>query len=195
MTDWRADVSDRGFAFLHGHSSSAIGDQLGRSSGSELLTPRDGSVADPWSLSGAYGLGAFPWHTDGAISTKPPHWILLRAIRVTQGTCTELLDPEPELRTALRRTVLQARGRAGRIRHLPAAIPHDGGLRLRWDPRICIPKTGISIAEVEQKPPTAVVQWREDLLLIVDNTRLLHRRPPVDGRAVRELERTYVWKY
>jgi hypothetical protein len=56
---------------------------------------------------------AFPWHTDGAIVTKAPRWLLLRAVRVSHPTCTELLDPRPELWAMLRRTVLRATDRAG----------------------------------------------------------------------------------
>jgi alpha-ketoglutarate-dependent taurine dioxygenase len=46
---------------------------------------------------------------------------------------------------------------------------------------------------METHPPSAIIEWRRDRLLVVDNARLLHRRPAVDGLAERLIERTYVW--
>lgn len=186
-------LSSRGYAWLDGATSSAVGAQLGRTGPSEVLAPRERAAADPWSLSGAYGLRAFPWHTDGAIASKPPRWLLLRAVRLSRPTCTELLDPHPELLAVLRRTVLRVTDRAGRVRHLPAAVYERDGWRLRWDPRTCRPRVGIPVEEMEKHPPSATIEWRRDCLLVVDNTRLLHRRPAVDGLAERLIERTYVW--
>jgi alpha-ketoglutarate-dependent taurine dioxygenase len=191
--NWRDALSSRGFAFLDGHSSVALGGELGRASAAELVVPQNRAAADPWSLSGAYGLGGFPWHTDGAISTHPPRWLLLRAVRLSQATCTKLLNPDPSLLAVLRRTVVRAADRTGRVRYLPAAVPEEGRWRLRWDPRTCTPRTGLTVEEMERQPPSATIEWHEGRLLIVDNKRLLHKRPPVDGQACRVLERTYVW--
>jgi hypothetical protein len=78
----------RGYAWLDGATSSAIGTHLGRSGPSEMLAPRERATADPWSLSGAYGLGTFPWHTDGAIASNPP---------TSPGLQDRYLDPfEPD---------------------------------------------------------------------------------------------------
>lgn len=163
----------------------------GRWGSPTLLVAREKVKADAWSLSGAYGLGEFPWHTDGAVSSRPPRWIVLRGLRVPDRTSTEILDPGPSLLAEMRRTVLRAVDRAGRARHLPAAVPDNGRWRIRWDPRTCTPRVGLSLHEVDVQPTTAVVEWREGRVLILDNTRLLHRRPTV--AAGRVLERTYVW--
>ncbi|WP_373319782.1 TauD/TfdA family dioxygenase [Rugosimonospora africana] len=71
----------------------------------------------------------------------------------------------------------------------------NGNSRLRWDPRTCTPRTGLAIKTVEDKPPTAYVEWRPGRLLIIDNFRVLHRRPAVHGQTKRVLERTYVWDH
>jgi alpha-ketoglutarate-dependent taurine dioxygenase len=192
--DWREDVRLRGYAVLDNVSPESLTPQLGRRVGGvETLTPRDRDVAAPWSLSGAYGTGAFPWHTDGAVSTNPPRWILLFGTRVSGRTCTELLDPPPGLQLKLRRTVLRVVDRRGLVRHLPASMPAEDGVRLRWDPRICTPLTGTLLEEVDRHAPSVEVPWRVGRLLVVDNFRLLHRRPTVSGIAERILERTYVW--
>jgi alpha-ketoglutarate-dependent taurine dioxygenase len=40
--------------------------------------------------------------------------------------------------------------------------------------------------------PDEVVEWTEGLVLILDNHRILHRRPEVTMHG-RILERTYIW--
>lgn len=179
-------LASYGFAVI---DSGAVPNISGRWGNPQPIVSReqDGS----WSLSGAYGLGGFPWHTDGAISSRPPRWIVLRALSIPRPTCTELLDPGPSLLSELRRTVLLATDRTGRTRHLPAAIPDYGRWRIRWDPRTCTPRTGLSVDDVNAQRPTVVIEWREGRVLVLDNTRLLHRRPAVT--AGRVLERIYVW--
>lgn len=93
----------------------------------------------------------------------------------------------------MRRTVLRATDRTGRIQYLPAAVPNETGRRFRWDPRTCQPRAGLTVAEMERQLPTTTIQWKQGRLLIIDNARLLHRRPAVSGKAERLLERIYVW--
>ncbi|MFG1858529.1 hypothetical protein ACGFJT_42325 [Actinomadura geliboluensis] len=195
---WREVLGRRGYAVLDDRSVDEIAPALGRLGASVLLMPRDRGQADPWSLSGVYGQDAFPWHTDGAVSTRPPRWLVLRAVRADHAPPTELLAPDPVLLAELRRTVLKVTDRRGRVRHLPAAN-HEVGLdasrhwRLRWDPRTCIPRAGITIEQVAAYDPTAAVHWREGRIAVVDNHRLMHRRPSVTLKDGRILERTYVW--
>ena len=192
--DWVEDVQLRGFAVLDDATPQFVIAQLGQRAGrSEELTPRVREAAAPWSLSGTYGMGSFPWHTDGAVSTDPPRWIVMYAKRISGHTYTELLDPLPSLQLKLRRTVLRVIDNRGRARHLPASLPTKDGLRLRWDPRICTPLTGASLEEVEGHEPSVKVSWVKGRVLILDNFRLLHRRPGMSGVTERVLERTYVW--
>lgn len=197
MQDLSKRLSELGYAALDGQdSTSLIAATLGRAGKSALLTPHDAPEADAWSLSGQYGLGAFPWHTDGAISAKPPDIILLRAIRLSERTSTELLLPTSNFIEALTGTLLRVKNRMGRVRYLPAVVPiADGRKKVRWDPRTCEPITGIAaIDEIEQLPCTVRIDWEEGRLLVIDNRRLLHRRPAVARNSARMLERTYVWE-
>lgn len=97
--------------------------------------------------------------------------------------------------------MLKVTDRRGRVRYLPAAnheLGPDAGRRethwrLRWDPRTCIPRAGITIEQVAAYAPTAAVQWREGRIAVMDNHRLMHRRPSVIREDGRILERTYVW--
>jgi Taurine catabolism dioxygenase TauD, TfdA family len=196
MKQWRERLSELGYVWVDAEDIPLVISAFERVGKPTELTPRSKNEADPWSLSGTYGLGAFPWHTDGAISVHPPHLILLRVIRMSEPSSTDLLDPSPQILTALQSTVLRATDRAGRHRYLPAAMPTNGGRwRVRWDPRTCMPKTGMTIAEMEQQEATTRVEWRTNRFLVIDNLRLLHRRPAVDSHAERSLERTYIWEH
>ena len=186
-------LAAQGYVCIDGKPDAAIAATLGRVGSTSDLLPRDNAEADPWSLSGRYGLAAFPWHTDGAISMRPPRWLALRAVRLSKPTSTHLLEPDSGLLSALRGTVLRVRDRAGRVRHLPAALPDGARWCLRWDPRICSPRGKLSVDEVEAQQPTSVIDWRPNRLLIIDNTRLFHRRPAVDSGSDRLIERTYIW--
>jgi hypothetical protein len=197
VSDLRKQLSELGYVSIDGQDSSFLtASSLGRVGQSVLLSARNEREADPWSLSGKYGLNKFPWHTDGAVSTEAPDIILLRAIRLSDPTFTELLDPPTDLMEALAQTVLRVKNRAGRVRYLPAVVPTKHGQnRIRWDPRTCKPVTGIATTEeVEKINSTARIDWEEGRLLVIDNTRLLHRRPNVAPNSARVLERTYVWE-
>jgi alpha-ketoglutarate-dependent taurine dioxygenase len=166
---------------------------LGRLGKPALLRPTEREEARQWSLSGTFGHDAFPWHTDGAISSFPPRWLVLRPVELSEPTTTELLSPCAELRERLERTVLLAKDRAGRARYLPALTLTKDGYRLRWDVRTCRPRSPAVAREVAAATPTSVITWELDVTLLVDNYKLLHRRPAVTAAAERVLERTYVW--
>lgn len=166
---------------------------LGRPDQPVLLRPTDRDGARRWSLSGTFGHDAFPWHTDGAISSHPPRWLVLRPVRLSEPTATELLSPSAELRERLERTVLLAKDHAGRARYLPALISTKDGHRLRWDPRTCRSRSTAVARDVAAALPTSVVTWELGITLVIDNYKLLHRRPAVTAAAQRLLERTYVW--
>lgn len=188
-----AGVRHRGYAILQDADITDIGASLGRMGQPAALTPKRQDEADSWSHSGIYGLGVFPWHTDGAVSSNPPRWIVLRALETSSTTSTELLQIDSTLLAKLRRTVLRTTERLGRVKYLPAVVPYGDGWRLRWDPRICEPVRGLAVQEVASCEPTARVTWRPGRVLVIDNYRLLHRRPAVSGEERRVLERTYVW--
>jgi hypothetical protein len=194
MPEWRNCLLDIGYTLLEVKDMDSILSALGRVGRPVTLTPRTQRDADPWSLSGVYGFGSFPWHTDGAISTHPPHFILLRALRISEPTHTELLQPSTQVLASLERTVLRTTDRVGRHRYLPAIIPTDlKEVRLRWDPRTCTPKTGMTISQMEEQDPTASVAWDVNRLLVINNLKLLHRRPAINSYSERTLERIYVW--
>lgn len=167
--------------------------RLGRVGQPVLLRPTDRDHARRWSLSGTFGRGTFPWHTDGAISSYPPHWLVLRPVSLSEATATELLNPSADLRDRLGRTVLLAKDCAGRARYLPALISTEAGYRIRWDPRTCRSRSMAVAKDIAEAMPTLVVTWEMGVTLVIDNYKLLHRRPAVSAATQRILERIYVW--
>jgi hypothetical protein len=166
---------------------------LGRLGQPTLLRPTGREVARSWSLSGTFGHDAFPWHTDGAISSHPPRWLVLKAVELSEPTVTELLSPCTKLRERLAQTVLLARDHAGRARYLPALMLTKDGYRIRWDPRTCRPRSTIVAEDMVAAVPTSIITWELGATLVIDNYKLMHRRPAVNANAARLLERTYVW--
>jgi len=190
-----SELSIHGYAVVDGVDPTDVADSLGRAGSGELLVPQEaGSARRSWSLSGVYGLGAFPWHTDAAISVNPPRWLVLTARELSEPTWTEVLRPAENLVSALRRTVLQCTDGKGRTRYLPAAVPESHEwFRIRWDPRTCKPLSDLAVADVEAVTPTARVTWQKDRVLVLDNAIVMHRRPAVPSGTRRSIERVYVW--
>lgn len=188
------ELLSKGFAVLTDGDAAKVAMALGRKGRPELLSPARQNSARPGTLSGDAGYGAFPWHTDGAIALRPPDWLVLRGVNFSTSTCTELAVPSATVVQLLSRTVLRARTPAGAARYLPAYLPRtmDGGPRIRWDESKCPPNRLDVSVRVRSLRPTKSIVWHEGQIVVIDNRRLLHRRPPVqDGR--RTIERTYVW--
>ncbi|WP_157621966.1 TauD/TfdA family dioxygenase [Serinicoccus hydrothermalis] len=165
---------------------------LGTEDHREVLEPKP-TNGRQWSHSDRYGFGAFPWHTDGALTSEPPRWMVLECVMAEESTATELLRPSKELLGRLRRCAMVVRNRTGRVRHLPAVSPTGAGeMRLRWDPRVCEVNDAELPRLIEEQGPSAVCLWKEGRILVVDNWGLLHRRPPVSPAAPRRLVRTYI---
>lgn len=191
QTWWREALEQEGFAVVDGHDElEEISKSLGRSSPVEVLTARASGVG--WSHSDVYGYQQFPWHTDGAVSLDPPRWVVLTAIAVREDTRTEVLRPGPALMKKLRSATLRVRDRRGAVRYLPAAVREAHGHRLRWDPRVALPTRSGLLADVENAAATAHISWTLGRSAIIDNHRILHRRPQVTAGIERTLTRYYI---
>ncbi|GLU91293.1 TauD/TfdA family dioxygenase [Agromyces sp. NBRC 114283] len=166
-------------------------ESLGPRWGATVLEARD--AGDLWSLSGRFGRGSFPWHTDGAVSSRPPRWMVLRCTVDESSTPTEFLSLPADLLPELSRTMVTMTGRDGRKQRFAVATPVGGGAyKIRWDPRIGRVDSGTLEARIEALPVTFRVPWTEGATVIVDNHRLLHRRPEVEAGKRRLLTREYI---
>ena len=159
----------------------------------QRLRPMHASVARGGTHSAKVGLDAFPWHTDGAIALTPPRWMVLKCIEAKRTTATELCRPNANLRRALGQLTLLVRQENGRRAYIPALIRSTGDdYRIRWDPRWKVVGSDAARRAVECATPTDEVSWKPGRILILDNHRILHRRPAVTTPDGRVIERVFL---
>lgn len=169
----------------------ALLESLGTVRAAGILTPKDPADARPRSLSGVYGRGAFPWHTDGAVAADPPRWLGMYS-SASSAVATEILDPSPDLLDTLSRTTVRATDASGQTVMRVAMMNVSENLtRVRWDPRACPSGDPELDALVEAEVATGHATWAGDTWVVIDNFRLLHRRPSAFSDPSRELHRYY----
>lgn len=189
----QADLERDGYLYGDTKSIVALADSFlgARTPGGDLRPNRPDEAQE--THSGVFGLGEFPWHTDGAIALNPPRWVLLHCKLSKAKATTELYRPtEPEIKT-LGALLLRTQNSVGQVRYLPA-ISVVGSLRMmRWDSRAC-PPTNAELANVfDGVAATNSVEWQEGFSLIFDNFKYLHRRSRVTGGRSRHLVREYIY--
>jgi alpha-ketoglutarate-dependent taurine dioxygenase len=173
----------------------------------QLLLPTEAKDALPFSLSAGFGVGSFPWHTDGAHWRHPPRWVVMRlASGGASQTATGLvslaeLGLNEQQRLLLRGAMFViSRGRSAFLRPLLDDITYPGRLVLRLDPRVMRPAHDSSLAAYEMlqraldATQPARVEWRQGHALVVDNWNCAHMREAVrtEERRNRVLERVLV---
>lgn len=169
------------------------------------LSPR--AMATPNTYSGLFGFGLFPYHTDLAHRRVPPRYLMLRCVRGYDDVPTLLVDghaivTEIGSGTIERALVKARRPQLGELRLMRLQQTIDGDRLLRWDQTYLRSASQIgeyAIARVqaalELATPVQVSMTEEGDVLVIDNWRMLHARPPVpEGRRDRKLERVYLGK-
>lgn len=172
----------------------------------DVLTPRTTAQATSRSLSGLYGRGAFPWHTECAHWRTPPHYFVLRLPASGQSD-------RPTLLSDFRALPLDAQHiaelkwhlwvtRGGRGVHLTPLLNDTlvpGEQILRYDMDSLVPAVGsairardiLDVVLAELEP--VEIHWTEGHVLVVDNWRWLHARGEgPDAASLRVLERVLV---
>jgi alpha-ketoglutarate-dependent taurine dioxygenase len=145
---------------------------------------------------------AYPFHSDAAFHSQPPRFLVLYCVDTeTDAAGTDLIDPLPHLNAEQRRILASEPWRivhAGR-RISTRILSDDAGTPcLRWDPmamRPFLPSSAVGRRIIEN----AIAQttkishaWSSSSLLLIDNWRMLHARPPCDDRAKRTLWRVLI---
>jgi alpha-ketoglutarate-dependent taurine dioxygenase len=199
------ELSRDGFLVIDGcdtKTAEELAASLGSAGQWQTLVARRAEDADPWSLSGVYGLGEFPWHTDGVVATSPPRFLGFYCESAARDAApTELLDlaasAQFSLTQRLAKLTLQVTDRSKRSRYLPALRRQGSTLAVRWDTRVAAPTDSLSGSEVIESlrcaPPTISIPWLPSRVLFIDNHRILHRRPAIGQPSARILKRIYVY--
>ena len=179
-----------------------------RSGGSlvDELRPVRPQRASARSLSAIWGLGSFPFHTDGSAHRIPPRYVLLRLAPGAESQRPTLLQDFEALalpsatRRSLARDVWLVNGGRGRfLTSILNSTAVKGESVLRFDmacmrPRSASPEAARALQRACASKPTRV-DWESETVLVLDNWRVLHARGGATSAtddAVRVLERVSV---
>lgn len=151
------------------------------------------SSASSWTLTDRFGRGVFPWHTDGAIARRPPRFIVLQNLTESRVP-TEIAAVPAHVQDQLGCVVLRARDYRGRSRLLSAIERYPDHDLLRWDARSCSVAAGPAsvAAAIASLTATAQADWTSPTTVVIDNWKVLHRRPAVPCTDIRGLRRWYI---
>jgi len=161
-----------------------------RKAGAEVLTPTESQCAKKASLSKAYGLGAFPYHTDAAHWPRPPRYLVLYGYSDEQERPTvlvpwvDVLDRLSSVNSdaVMRATFLVRSGKHSHYCAMNLGEPH----LVRLDFTCMTPATedGYALkrecAEYLLSVLPEKVYWRPGRVAVIDNWAILH------GRGLRE---------
>lgn len=172
----------------------------------QSLAPRHEKDSPPNQYSAAFGLGAFPLHTDLAHWARPPRYLLLRCVSSGTGVTTRVLAASSVASflslAVLRRALVRPR-RVGRRASvlLPVVFERsEDSFALRWDSLFLVPMNEASRKVAETIASNACDPHILDYsltspgdTLVLDNWRCLHGRGAVAlGGMTRRLERAYI---
>jgi len=160
-----------------------------------LLRPVPQESAHPASLSATYGLGALPFHTDGAYLRRPPDVVIMEreSAADTELVATLLFRVCPstvgeDVWEAMQQGVFHVR--AGRDKFL--CVARSGNI-LRFDPgcmRPLDPASRLVRRFFEQSLDAVRYTWGSvGTVVVLDNTQVLHAREPAPRNSQRRLRR------
>lgn len=164
----------------------------------ETIVARDSSQASRLSLSGSFGLSAFPAHTDTAHWHLPARYILMECILNEPRVPTILIDSKSIISYAVQREWRRA---VWKVKPVPTPFTCsmffqiNGEEGFRWDPCCMSPlgrvAKGIRDSVIETFEVASrrgqEISWKRGFILAIDNWRILHARPGVNGIAGRRL--------
>jgi L-asparagine oxygenase len=195
MQHIRDALQTRGYYFIHATDASQLEGlclSLGVPKSSRLGTApiRDISpqiIPDRKNtLSGRYGLDAFPFHTDTAFWRVPARYVLLRCVNPGSGCRPTLLNDSREWNLSdsdtrlLENSVWRTTNSSSFL--CSVIVRNNSQYLLRFDRDCMRPMTRKSldaykVIEAKTCQPSAIrVDWHTNDLLIIDNHRLLHAR-------------------
>lgn len=155
----------------------------------QKLKVNDTEDSHDFSLSGNYGRGSFPFHTDLAHHKKPPHYIILRSISSTKNIRpTLILDSfsfikNEKLQDGLKKILWIVNGGNGKF-YSPLLNDKtlNGKTFFRYDP-VCMKPISSKkdlanslLNSCIEKAKEITINWHPGKTLIIDNWRILHAR-------------------
>lgn len=161
----------------------------------------------PNSTSALYGRDAFPLHTDMAHRPVPPRYLVMRASVVVPGFPTVLIDSHDLSLDAIARERWHRSSWIVSGVHKPYLcsifFDYRGKRGFRWD--ICTmspygklatavaPDIAAALQDLLDSSPISMDWQSPEDILIIDNWRMVHMRPPIhESGKHRTLERVLV---
>lgn len=157
----------------------------------DILVPSLQQDAPPRSMSAIFGEGAFPYHTDAAYLRIPPKYVLLRVVRGQECTRDTLLIDTKNINLSaseerrIRNEVWLVNGGRGRFYSPIINIDMIEAVSIvRYDLNCMRPVTrhadesGRAFWGALQNAPRMAFSWRDGIILLIDNWRMLHARGP-----------------
>jgi len=162
-----------------------------------VLQATDQTHARRLSLSGRFGRGVFPLHTDGAHLLDPPDMVLLEFRQPTSLAPTLLFTPQlDEVPSALSHALHQGvfDTGVGRTTFLTHAVTKQ---RMRFDPVIMAPRDALArlVTWFFGECIGRSIKYRArapGVTLIINNRRTLHGRAAVPDGTSREADRAMI---
>jgi hypothetical protein len=198
--NWADALANDGWVLLRGIGCAELRGllrMLGRQGTTQLLKPHSGGGTRR-SLSGNHGLGAFPFHTDGAAQSRPPRYVAMWSPRpsdtatlLVDGTSRRLAQPVFE------NSWLVTPGAASASFYAVPRLRRRNRVEWRLNPDCMRPATarfsGLDIDALFASIEQIRITWAASDALVLNNYRMLHSREPVSqGDLTRELLRIQV---
>lgn len=155
------------------------------------LVPTESSDAHPQSLSANFGIGNFPFHTDGAYFKIPPRFIIMRYLNgITNPTPTVVCDLNQistDDKGFLKYCIWKVKSRNN---DFLSTILSDEENYYRYDRCIMTPvlskKQNESYFEsVIDELPKTEINWTINKVVIINNWTTLHTRPKIKEQEVK----------
>lgn len=164
------------------------------------LIPLRKEVAHKQSLSANFGLGEFPFHTDGAYLRTPPRYIILRYVRgILNPTPTIFCDLKSINEFAKHELKFHVWKVKSRNASFYSNILSEDERIYRYDTCIMNPvnKNNSNAALFENlitSMPMQEVKWEENKTIVINNWTCVHKRPEVNNEEVnyRHLQRIMI---
>lgn len=211
-SDVRSEIGHKGFATISGIQLAGVmslAKELGEVTMDKRspdlyrrISPQNLDVAKINTLSSRYGMGEFPFHTDVAHWKKPASYVLLYCEHVGAGhRPTQLIDTHAwSISTSLRHSLTCELWKSGYLSPMLCTVGSDvnGDLSIRYDLG-CMRPIGTKSHKLKKQLGVLVlssekvaINWTCGLLVLIDNTRLLHARgqasvPDTDRVIIRVL--------
>ncbi len=154
------------------------------------LVPIKSSDAHQQSLSINFGIGDFPFHTDGAYFKTPPRYIIMRYLKGTPNPTPTILCDLNKLNSDdkenLKNCIWKVKSRNN---DFLSTILSDNETFYRYDKCVMTPvvsknQNGFYFESLIANLPKKEINWTINKAVIIDNWTNLHTRPKVNEQEI-----------